>query len=355
MKFSKDDLKSLAINLISNFIFQFVLGIIPSLSLTALLNYLINKIFGLNTLYICIFIFAVIEILIIFFLRLLVNKKSITLDINNKEIVEDKESKDQFEDDNKYEKLDYYFEKYHKHLTVYKNGNGIMINSFTLIINDINSIIPFKRELNIEDAKKEVVFPSLKEMKQTDLKYRFDRFCFRCKCINNKDLIQSVEEKYWTDDSDNDDLIARDNPKDLKWILRMNPSCVEIGKPYNIVYVISIPGMFPIKDGYFDEDIANKSGTHGSFNSRFTAKHQIKEFIYTVSFENQLTLHQKPNGKINSMIDGGKNLHFENENNIIYDKYIFKATDLEIGGTININWIFKEKTTKRRTTNERKR
>lgn len=342
MSFDKNDLKSLWINLISSFIFQCFIGLIPSLSLTAIFKYIINSFFHLNiyTFYlILIIIFIIIETIAIIILRKFTKKNTIVADINSEDLDNDNSPQDEKESD--YEKLDYYFEDYHKHLTIYKNGNGIIINSFTLVINDINSISQFKRELNIEDAKITSNFPSLKVMKKTSLKHRFDKFCFRCKCINNKDLILSVEEKYWTDDSDNDDISARDNPKDLKWILKMNPSCIEIGKPYHIVYVISIPGMCPIDNGFFDENIANKKGTHGYFNSKFTVNHKVKKFIYTVSFENELLLYQKPNGKMNCL-SGNKNLHFVNDNNIIYDKYIFSAEDLDVGSSININWCFRE-------------
>lgn len=343
MKFDKNDIKALGINIISNAIFQGIISLIPSVSLTVVLRWLINNFLQMDrylTYFILFFIFCAIEFLAIYLLKKSIKNIPIIADTNNKEDLDN--DKDQL--DNKdllYENLDYYFEDYHKHLTVYKNGNGIIINSFDLIINDINSITQFKRELNIEDAKISADFPSLKIMKNTNLKYRFEKFCFRCKCINNKDLILSVEEKYWTDDSDNDDVSARDNPKDLKWILKMNPSCIEIGKPYHIVYVISIPGMFPIENGFFKETIANKKGTHGNFSSKFIVNHKVKKFIYTISFENELSLYQKPTGKI-TCINGTKNIPFINDNNIIYDKYIFSAENLAVGSSININWCFKE-------------
>lgn len=237
--------------------------------------------------------------------------------------------------------MDYYFEEYNKHITVYKNGNGILTNSFTIIVNDINAITSFKRELNVEDGQTSICFPSLKTMKTTDLKHRFEKYCFRCKCTNNKDLIRSVTEEYWTDDSDNGDTVAKNNTKDLKWIVRMNPSAIEIGKPYKISYVISIPGMFAIENGIFKENIANKAGTHGNYISKFEIKHKVKKFTYTVSFEEDMKLFQKPIGKIINNVDQ-HNLQYKNENNIIYDKYIFSANDLDTGGTISIEWCFRE-------------
>lgn len=241
-----------------------------------------------------------------------------------------------------YDKLDYYFESYHKHLTVYKNGNGIIINSFTVIVNDINSIQEFKRELNISDAKNTTTFPKLNRMKNEKLNNRFNNFGFWCKCLNNKDLIKSIREFYWSNKPQEIDTISQSNPKIMKWIMEMNPSSIEVGKPYNIVYVMSIPGMFPIQNGLFEESIANIKGTQGKFKSSFGFKHEIKNFTYTISFENGLCLKNRPSGSITSGTEKN-NLHYTNDNNIIYDKYIFNTKTPKVGSVINIEWIFKTK------------
>lgn len=241
-----------------------------------------------------------------------------------------------------YEEFEYYFESYHKHLTVYKNGNGILINSFTVVINDINAISEFKREIDITDAKVTTEFPKMNIMKREKLNNRFSNFGFWYKCLNNKDLIKSVTENYWSENSKEIDNVSKSNPKILKWIMEMNPSSIEIGKPYDIVYIMSIPGMFPIENGYFMESIANIKGTNGKFQSRFGVKHAIKNLKYTVSFENGLILNNNPNGNIACNTEK-KNLHCSHHNNIIYDKYIFNTTNPKIGSVVNIEWTFKFK------------
>lgn len=241
-----------------------------------------------------------------------------------------------------YSKLEYYFESYHKHLTVYKNGNGILINSFTVVINDINAISEFRREIDITDAKRETVFPKMNKMKSTKIYNRFNDFGFWYRCLNNKDLIKSVKEYYWQEDSKGIDTIAQSNPKILKWVMEMNPSSIEVGKPYNIVYVMSIPGMFPIANGLFSDSIANIKGTNGNFKSQFGVKHAIKNLKYTVSFENGLILRNKPSGSI-SINNEKRNLHFDNDNNILFDKYIFDTMNPKIGSVVNIEWNFKMK------------
>lgn len=280
-----------------------------------------------------IILFCLIEGIIVYlFICLKYRRKNSNLSLNS---IERSEKID-------YNLLDYYFEEYHKHLTVYKNGNGILINSFTVVINNINSITEFKRELNIKDAKVTTVFPKLKEMHKTNLNDRFSKFGFWYKCLNNNNLIKSVGEYYWSKDNRNIDTVSQADPKVLKWIMEMNPSSIEIGKPYNIVYVISVPGMFPIENGFFSENISSIKGTKGKFNSRFNIKHQIKHLKYTVSFENGLKLFQKPCGII-SLHGNDINLNYQNDNNIIFDKYIFNAENPECDSIINIEWKFTEK------------
>lgn len=246
------------------------------------------------------------------------------------------------ENTDKYEKADYYFEDYCKHLTVYKNGNGIIINSFTIVINNIDSVTSFKRGLDINDARASANFPKLKIMKKTELKDRFCKFGFWCKCLNNNKLISSIEEKYWTESEENNDDISRADPKYLKWILRMNPSSIEIGKKYKIVYVLSIPGMFPVENGIFNDVIANIKGTHGAYTTKFRVKHPMKKFEYVVSFENGFKLFEDPTGKFEKH-DSENNLHFVNESNIIYDKYVFYVNEPDINSAIKVKWKFIER------------
>lgn len=214
--------------------------------------------------------FFIIEIFLFIMIR---KAKSLSENTKSIEEIAITKNEDDLEEVNtvnndEYKKLDYFFEEYHKHLTVYKDGTGIIINSFTLVINNIDSITEFKRKLDITDSKTSTIFPDLETMKATNLKNRFCKFGFWCKCLNNDKLISSIEEKYWTDKDENSDNVSEEDPRILKWILRMNPSSIEIGKPYKIVYVISIPGMFPIEDGLFTEEISNIKGTKGRFQSQ---------------------------------------------------------------------------------------
>lgn len=292
-------------------------------------------------------LFCLIEAVIIYCIMYLKNKH----DTNKENELSASEVEIRNENEVDYDGLDYYFERYHKHLTVYKNGNGILINSFTVVINDINAITEFKRELKISDAKITTAFPKLKDMRKTKLHERFSKFGFWYKCLNNDNLIKAVTEYYWSNDGRNIDTIAQADTKDLKWIMEMNPSSIEVGKPYNIVYIISVPGMCPIENGFFAENVANIKGTKGKFNSQFNVTHKIKNMKYTVSFENGLKLYQKPCGRI-SLNNKNTNLHYLNDNNIIFDKYIFSTVNPECGSIINIEWKFTERRKRGKTKKE---
>lgn len=330
---SKPDIKKYILQffrwVISNTIWTIVTLAFPAAfiiaPITTIVKSILNKTYTINLL-------TVLVIIIFFIIETILFIGIVFVKHKDKAIIQD--------DNIDYDKLDYYFESYHKHLTVYKNGNGIMISSFTVIINDINSIQEFKRELDISDAKYTTRFPKLNKMKSEKLNNRFNNFGFWCKCLNNKDLIKSVREFYWSDNSQGIDTISQSDPKIIKWIMEMNPSSIEVGTPYNIVYVISVPGMFPIQNGLFLESIANIKGTQGKFQSRFGVKHEIKNFTYTVSFENGLVLKNRPSGSI--VAEAQKNnLHYTNDNNIIYDKYIFNTEKPKVGSVINIEWVFK--------------
>lgn len=290
-------------------------------------------------------IFVILEIFIIYMIRY--TKQMHDCENEVSDILKDKDdtiiknNDDEIKNEEiDYNTLEYYFEKYHKHLTVYKNGNGIIINSFTIVINDINSIMDFKREININDAKVNAQFPKFSSMKRTKLDDRFTKYGFWCKCTNNNELIASTKEYYWSNDPKEIDVTAQTDPKDLKIVVQMNPSSIEVGKPYNIVYVMSIPDMFPIENGKFSENIANIKDTYGKFSSQVLVHHKVKKFKYTVSFENGFRLAQEPIGKILNIHSSNKNLHYIKNDNIIFKKYIFSADDPEIGSTINISWRF---------------
>ncbi|MCM1499222.1 MAG: hypothetical protein NC124_12220, partial [Clostridium sp.] len=127
-------------------------------------------------------------------------------------------------------KTSHYFKKYHKHLTIYDNGTGILINSFDIVFNkEIKEEL--KRAINISDGKKTAIFPSLEEMMKTDIKDRFTKYGFWV--YSDDDIISSCKEKYWSDaDNNQEDIRLKNDNKELRWIFRFNYSRIKENKPY---------------------------------------------------------------------------------------------------------------------------
>ena len=336
--------KKIIIWIFSNLMWTIICYIVPFALIIPFAHSLLSKevYFSLFEVLLIIVFFVIEQVILI--LNIIVKKKNISKKGTNS--INSNNTKDELKtqenpSEKSLETLDYYFEEYNKHLTVYKDGHGILIDSFTLVINDIDSIQKFKRLIDINDGQINTSLPKLSVMKRTDIKDRFKKYGFWCKCCNDNKLIHSVEEKYWSENDDEIDEVSQNDPKVLKWIFRINISSIKIGFPYKIVYVISLPKMFPINNGRFSEEIANHKMTHGKYKTEFSSKHIIKKFSQTISFENRFDLKNIPNGKI-LKYGNTKNLHFVNDNNIIYDKYIFTANNIGENDIIEIEWSFKE-------------
>lgn len=239
----------------------------------------------------------------------------------------------------------HYFDEYQKHLTIYKDGTGILINSLSIIFKRPKKD-ELRRGINIEDGKVQAVFPSLQKMTETKLDDRFSSFGFWY--YSENDIISSVTEKYWSDDpeEDNEDYKVKNNDKEIRWIYKFNSSRIKPGKKYRIVYVMSIPGMFPILDGEIDSasindpNLLNDGECKSSSSIEIT--HKIKKLIYTVSFENGITLDITPECSYNRK--GHKQVNHPGilvDTNILYTKYTSILRHPRINSKIRIKWRFK--------------
>ena len=102
----------------------------------------------------------------------------------------------------KNKKITHYFENYHKHVTIYNDGTGVIINEFDMVFNRQEKTF-LKRGLDISDGKKDASFPTLIEMRKTKIQDRFSKYGFWY--CSDDNIISSVKEKYWTDEDDEDD------------------------------------------------------------------------------------------------------------------------------------------------------
>lgn len=246
-------------------------------------------------------------------------------------------------------RITHYFENYHKHVTIYEDGTGVVINEFDIVFNKKEKTY-FKRGIDISDGKKSACFPDLKEMKKANIKDRFSDYGFWYYSEDN--IISSVKEKYWTDSDDDDleseDIDLKNNDKILRWLFQFNYSRIDPNKKYKVVYVMSIPGMYPIKNGKIDIDAINDKNLLNNLeignSTSIRIKNPIKNFYYTISFENGILLEREPRCLLKIIREDENISHpkLEYSYNTIYQKYTCSITKPKIGSIIKINWQFKE-------------
>ncbi|MCM1326742.1 MAG: hypothetical protein NC094_07025 [Bacteroidales bacterium] len=238
----------------------------------------------------------------------------------------------------KFKKEPYYFKDYHKHVTIYENGNGILINSFSIVFNraDDNEI---RRGINISDGKISAKFPSFKKMQGESLENRFDKYGFWVYSDDN--IIEESKEEYWVIEGIQENITASKNDKELRWVLKFNPSKIELHKPYRVIYIISIPGMFPITKGKLDFSEIENSYFFGYSSSSIDIRTPIEEIYYTVSFYNSIDLQTEPEATVHAMVGRDNSpLKINKEYNIIYNKYICHVEKPQLGSKIIIKWKF---------------
>lgn len=336
MIFEREDKKSLIINIFSSAIWQFIFSIVSSGIITTIINrilFYINKINDLFLIIVTCTIFCVFKEIIEVIIKL-ISKKYIENNItNNCNLKKDGDNIEKDGDDD-IENCDYYFEEYQKSVTVYKNGHGIIINSFTVIVNNVDSFEQFNRKLDISDGRSDACFPKFSEMKRIKLEDRFKKTGFWC---DSKEKIILCSKKFnWDDNNPLKESKIPLSDKELRWIFKINKSKIETHKPYHIVYVISIDGMFPIKDGLFNENIANTKETYGQYSSSIHVEHQIKKIIYTISFEHNLDLKRVPV----CYLQDGRYVHCVEDDNLLYKKYNFEIKNPQKNSNIIVEWKF---------------
>jgi len=238
----------------------------------------------------------------------------------------------------------YYFEDYTKHVTVYKNGNGIIINSSTLVVTDIaNFNRRIYRKLNIEDGKANNKFPALNKMMGVPKSERFDRFGFWYYSEDN--IVEKVKEFYWSDtDKNREDKFIKKKEKEIRWYFGINGNRLTEGKKYQITYVISVEGLFPIENGVFNSAIMNDPNSAEGSSSGMEIAQNIKNFKYVVSFEDGIELESAPTGEIcQQHYTDEKNITItgEHEYNVLFNKYTFSVNEPLLGSKIKIFWQFK--------------
>lgn len=240
----------------------------------------------------------------------------------------------------------YCFREYKKHITVYRNGNGIVINSFKLKVLNPSKVDSIYRRMNIDDGKLSSNFPKLNDMKSTNIDNRFEDFGFWF--ISDEEIVTKAKEYYWSEeDVLKKDYTSESNTKEIRWKFLINENKIKKGKEYTVTYVMSIPGMFPLENGYYVKSLHDSKYNDYNFSSSMKVDHAIKKLTYVVAFENGINLDEMPrcvicNPKKNSTITK-KPIHGNEENNYIFKKYTYNIKKPHFQSRIKIKWNIEEK------------
>jgi hypothetical protein len=207
-----------------------------------------------------------------------------------------------------------------KHVTVYKNGHGIILHDIELNIYKINE--QFEKKLDISDGQESCIFPSLDEMKKTDVEDRFTKFGFWCSSTP-KDVIKSVEE-----------VKNRSNSKKkvLKFIFDKNAVEKLKGKPVKILYGFSIPGLYPLNNASLDMTL----GGTNPILSEFDVRYPMNYIHYVIGLENGINVHSiegtyYARGEENS----GTSIAVHEKDDLFYSKYAMSVTKPKVGALIS--------------------
>lgn len=221
----------------------------------------------------------------------------------------------------------FYFNSITKHVTIYNNGHGIMINDHDIMVTNKELFTTFKRKVDISDGKSSAKFPSFKHIKNTHKSDRFTAYGF---WEYSKDGI--ITDSF----SDNWDK-SKKSKKKLIWTFNIDHNKIRVGRTYNLGYVISIPGMFRIDEGYAE----NAKGFDGKMCSSINVTHKAKVLHFDVSFEDGIKLESVPVCNVYSSNDSerGKYIPVKTTSyNALYNKYSFEIKNPRIGNVIEVTW-----------------
>ncbi len=201
--------------------------------------------------------------------------------------------------------------------------------------------------MNIEDGIANSNFPKLKKMKSTDIDKRFQDYGFWF--CSDDNIITKAKERYWDrEDPQKIDNKSKNNPKELRWEFSINESKLKKNRIYKVTYVMSIPGMFPVNDGYYNKYLRDeKFHDESILSSSMCVEHSIKKLKYIISFENGIKLDEMPRCEVNKRLKNNiiskKIVHGEEENNYIFDKYSYTIKKPRFQSKVKISWGIEEK------------
>lgn len=220
----------------------------------------------------------------------------------------------------KLRRINYRYIGLRKHVTVYKNGHGIILHDIELRVYKINE--QFEKKLDISDGQDSCIFPSLEDMKKTSVEDRFSKFGFWCSSAP-ANVIKSVEEVRKKSNS---------KKKVLRFIFDKNAVEKLKGKPIKILYGFSIPGLYPINNSRLDMSL----GGANPILSEFDVRYPMNYIKYVIGLEDGINVHSVegtyyPRGEENK----GTPIAIIDKDDLFYSKYAMSVTKPKVGALIS--------------------
>lgn len=238
----------------------------------------------------------------------------------------------------------FYYKEFDKKLFIDKDGNGVLISSFVLKAFNPQETKYIVRDLDIHDGKKSARFDSLDKMQKTSKTDIFNQVGFWF--FSPQGIVTDVEEYY-----DDMEQSRKDDPQFISFKLNLNTSKMKSGGVYNFSYAFSIPGMFSILDGRFDN--TNWSRTeHPGFKSLVSARNFGDRLRFAIYFSNYIEFRESPyvykkESRIIPAKEKSKKSKGDSrcisESGIFYTKYWFEVEEPQKYNCIGIKWDVKDR------------
>jgi hypothetical protein len=226
-------------------------------------------------------------------------------------------------------KICYYIDNSTKSVTIYKNGHGIIINTLRLKILDK---LAFNKDGLIRTidfcntTKKNVKLPPFEDMINADKINRFTDYGFWYQSTSN------VMKHHV--------LIDEGTKKQLSFKLDLSVD-IDEDEFIEFTYSFSIPGLFPISDGYFDIENAL---IETPFETSLNIENQINKFTYILSFEKGIKIQSEEIKGIievpkvnNGFIEEGQDV--KHINDIFYNKFFFTKRFPAFQSMFKFTWM----------------
>jgi hypothetical protein len=224
-------------------------------------------------------------------------------------------------------RLPYYIADYNRTVTVYKDGHGVITNALKIKVLDWQKFKSLERYCDIgESCRRDVKFPPFEDMLARSKSARFDDFGF---------WYQSTADIIRLDDA------ANSGDYKIGWTFRVDPTKISLIKKDTIylTYAISVPGLFPVRDGYFDVELAR---TAKPFSSELCVENPINRLTYLISFDKEVHVH---NHVVDAtvavppfMTDNPDSTPLECEDDLFYYRYFFKMQYPKLNAAFKMTW-----------------